>query len=114
MKTNEQKALEIAQLIEDGKGQNVAVIDVSKLNSWTDYFVIATVSSSIQWKGLHKLVKDYVKSNEMEIHVANRKMPDGDDWNLIDIGTVVVHLMTEEARNFYDLEKLWHNGVKLR
>ena len=100
--------------LEDKKGEDIKVIDISQVSPISDYFVIATVSSSIQWKGLHKLVKDYVKSNEMEIHVANRKMPDGDDWNLIDIGTVVVHLMTEEARTFYDLEKLWHNGVKLR
>lgn len=114
MKTNKEKALEIAQLMEDGKGRDVVVLDVSKLNSWTDYFVIVTVSSSVQWKGLYKIVKDYVKENDMEIHATNRKIPDGDDWNLVDIGTVVVHLMTEDARNFYDLEKLWHNGEKLR
>ncbi|AEE17196.1 ribosome silencing factor [Treponema brennaborense] len=114
MKTVQEKALEIAQLMEDGKGQNVTVLDVSKLNSWTDYFVIVTVTSSVHWKGLYKLVKDYVRDNDMEIHVTNRKTPDGDDWNLIDIGNVVVHLMTEEARSFYDLEKLWHNGERLR
>ena len=39
-KTEKEKALEIAALMEDGKGQDVTVIDVSKLNSWTDYFVI--------------------------------------------------------------------------
>ena len=46
MKTLENKAVEIAQLLEDGKGKDVTVINVSELNSWTDYFVIATVSSS--------------------------------------------------------------------
>jgi len=114
MKTEKDKALEIAQLMEDGKGRDVTVLDVSKLNSWTDFFVIVTVNSSVQWKGLYKLVKDYVKENNMEIHVTNKKLPAGDDWNLIDIGSVVVHLMSEESRNFYDLEKLWHNGEKLR
>ena len=44
-KSTKDKALEIAQLIEDGKATDVVVIDVSKLNSWTDYFVIATVTS---------------------------------------------------------------------
>lgn len=114
MKTEKEKALEIARLMEDGNGRDVAVLDVSQLSSWTDYFVIATVSSSVHWKGLYKLVKDYVKENDMAIRVTNRKVPDGDDWNLIDIGTVVVHLMTEDARSFYDLEKLWHNGERLR
>ena len=114
MKTDKEKALEIAQLMEDGKGKDVVVLDVSHLNSWTDFFVIVTVNSSVHWKGLYKIVKDYVKENDMQIHITNKKTPDGDDWNLIDIGTVVVHLMSEDARNFYDLEKLWFKGEKLR
>ena len=113
MKTLENKAVEIAQLLEDGKGKDVTVINVSELNSWTDYFVIATVSSSAHWQGLYRQVKDYVKQNDLEIHVPNRKTPDGDDWNLIDVGSIVVHLMSKEARDFYDLEKLWHAGEKL-
>ncbi len=113
MKTNKEKALEIAQLLADFKGEDVSVIDVSQLNSWTDYFVIVTINSSAHWKGLYKQVKDYVKANDMEIHVPNRKIPGGDDWNLIDIGPVVVHLMSSDARAFYDLEKLWHGGEKL-
>ena len=113
MKTTEQKALEIAQLLEDGKGRDVTVIDVSELNSWTDYFVITTITSSAHWQGLYKQVKDYVKENDLELHLTNRKSPDGDDWNLIDIGPIVVHLMSEAARNFYDLEKLWHAGKVL-
>ncbi len=114
MKTDKEKALEIAQLMEDGKGKDVVVLDVSQLNSWTDFFVIVTVNSSVHWKGLYKIVKDYAKENDMQIHITNKKTPDGDDWNLIDIGTVVVHLMSEDARNFYDLEKLWFKGEKLR
>ena len=113
MKTAKDKALEIAQLMIDFKGEDVSVIDVSKLNSWTDYFVIVTINSSTHWKGLYKQVKDYVKQNDLEIHVPNRKTPDGDDWNLIDVGNIVVHLMSKEARDFYDLEKLWHAGEKL-
>ena len=44
MKTIKEKALEIAQLMEDYKGENVTVIDVSQLNSWTDYFIIVTIN----------------------------------------------------------------------
>lgn len=110
MKTMEEKAKEIAQILEDGKGRDVKILDVSELNSWTDYFVITTVTSSAHWQGLYKQVKDYVKANDLEIHVTNKKSPDGNDWNLIDIGSIVVHLMSETARGFYDLEKLWHAG----
>lgn len=113
MKSTEQKAKELAQLMEDGKGDNVVLIDVSGLNSWTDYFVIATVNSSAHWQGLYKQVKDYIKENDLEIHLTNRKSPDGDDWNLIDLGPIVIHLMSDSARQFYDLEKLWHAGKLL-
>ncbi len=113
-KTGKDNALEIAQILEDGKAENVRVLDVSELNSWTDYFVIATIHSSAHWQGLAKQVKDYTKANDMMIHVANQKTSDGDDWNLIDIGNVVVHLMSETAREFYDLEKLWHAGAVLK
>ena len=110
MKTTEEKAREIAKLMEDGKGKEVTLLDISGLNSWTDYFVIVTVNSSAHWQGLYKQVKEYIKENDLEIHLTNKKTPDGDDWNLIDLGAIVIHLMSEQARQFYDLEKLWHNG----
>ena len=110
MKTMEEKAREIAKLMEDGKGNDVTLLDISGLNSWTDQFVIVTVTSSAHWQGLYKQIKEYIKDNDLEIHLTNRKSPDGDDWNLIDLGAIVVHLMSESARSFYDLEKLWHAG----
>lgn len=110
MKTTEEKAREIAKLMEDGRGKDVTLLDISGLNSWTDYFVIVTVNSSAHWQGLYKQVKEYIKENDLEIHLTNKKTPDGDDWNLIDLGAIVIHLMSEQARQFYDLEKLWHNG----
>ncbi len=113
MKNIEEKALEIARLMEDGKGKDVTVIDIAELNSWTDYFVIVTVNSSAHWKGLYKMVKDYVKENDLAIHLTNNKSSNGDDWNLVDVGPIVVHLMTQKARDFYDLEKLWHLGKKI-
>jgi ribosome-associated protein len=109
----EKKACEIACLMEDGKGADVVLLDISGLNSWTDYFIIVTVNSSAHWQGLYKDVKDYVKKNGLEIRLTSKKIPDGDDWNLIDAGQIVVHLMSKDARQFYDLEKLWHAAVKV-
>ncbi|HAK68589.1 MAG TPA: ribosome silencing factor [Treponema sp.] len=113
-KTDEQKALEIAALMEDGKGMDVSVLDVSGLNSWTDYFVIVTVNSSAHWQGLYKYIKEYIAENGLEIRKTVQKTSQGDDWNLIDLGNIVVHLMSAEARSFYELEKLWHAGKKLK
>lgn len=113
MKTDKEKALEIADILTDYKGADTVVLDVSELSSWTDFFVITTVNSSAHWKGLYRQVKDYAKENDLALRIPDKKLPSGDDWNLIDMGTVVVHLMTAEARSFYDLEKLWHGGKKL-
>ena len=109
-KTFEQKAVEIAKLITDGKGRDVTLLDISGLNSWADYFVIATVTSSAQQQGLAKQIKDYIKENDLEIHPTNRRSPNGEDWELIDLGNIVIHLMSEQAREFYNLEKLWFKG----
>ena len=113
-KSIKDKALELAQIMEDGKGEDVTVLDVAKLNSWTDFFIIVTVNSSEHWKGLQKEAMEYVKDNDLQVHLTHRKMSDGDDWNLIDLGPIVIHLMTKEAREFYELEKLWYAGEKLR
>ena len=112
-KTVQEKAQELARLIQAGKGDSVVLLDISELNSWTDYFVIATVSSGAQSQGIQKQIKDYIKDAGLEIHKTNKKINDGEDWNLIDLGNIVVHLMPKEAREFYDLEKLWHAGTRL-
>ena len=109
-----QQALDIAQLLEDGKAEQVTVIDVTELSSWTNFFVIATINSAAHCQGLVKQVKDFVKENELEFHQTHNKAPDGDNWNLLDIGSIVVHLMSKAAREFYELEKLWHAGKVLR
>lgn len=113
-KTLVDMALEIANLAEDNKGQNVCVLDVSKLNSWTDFFVIVTVLSGVHLRALAEKIKDYVKDTPLEIHKVNRKSPQGDEWDLIDLGPIVVHLMSRDARDFYDLENLWQAGKKIR
>lgn len=109
-KTAKEQALEIAQLVEDGKAEDVTVIEVTKLTSCADYFVIATIHSVAHWQGLAKQIKDYVKANDMQIHLTHTKTAGGDDWNVIDIGSVLVHLMSKGARKFYELENLWHAG----
>ena len=109
-KTFEQKAVEIAKLMQDGKGRDVTLIDISGLNSWADYFIIVTVTSSALQQGLAKQIKEYIRENDLEVHPTNRRTPDGEDWHLIDLGNIVIHLMSEQAREFYNLEKLWFKG----
>ena len=67
MKSMEEKAIEIAKLMVDGKGNDVTLLDISGLNSWTDYFVIVTVTSSTHWQGLYKQIKEYIKDNDIPV-----------------------------------------------
>jgi ribosome-associated protein len=100
-------AKNIALLLADHNGGDVATLDLRELGSWTDFFVVATVTSRTHTEGLIKAVKDYCKENDIEMHRGRRRLAPGDEWALMDLGTVVVHLMTKAAREFYDLERLW-------
>jgi len=101
--------IEIGKLIDSHKGNDTVVIDVSGQSSWTNYFVISTVSSMGHLKGLVRQVKNYLKEKDVNVLHRHRKIAE-DGWELIDCGFVVIHLMSEEKRGFYDLEKLWFSG----
>ena len=74
--------------------------------SWTDAFIIATVSSVGHLKGVvHQIWNELI---DLGMSVNNRhKSPGADGWELIDCGDIVIHLMSQELREFYNLEKLW-------
>jgi ribosome-associated protein len=101
-------------LLREHKGGDVAVLDMRELNGWTDFFVIATVSSHTHLMGLLRHVKDFCQEQEVEILRGRRKIAPEDEWTLIDLGTVVIHLMTEKSRAFYELERLWNTAPVIR
>jgi ribosome-associated protein len=103
-------ARDLGVLLRDHKGGNVAVLDIRALNSWTDFFVIATVSSHTHLMGLLRHVKEFCQDRDIDILRGRRKVALEDEWMLIDLGMVVVHLMTEKSRSFYELERLWNTG----
>jgi len=106
-------AVQLGKLLADYKGLDVKVLDVSGSNTWADYFIIATVSSAVHSHGLQKHVQEVIKGLGLELRPTKRKLPDGDDWVLIDLGDVIVHLMSATARSFYDLERLWFGAPDL-
>lgn len=100
-------AVGFGKMLADHKGGEVVVLDLEGLNAWTDCFVIATVTSSAHLRGLQRHVKEHAAAIDLEILRRHRKVAADDEWNLVDMGGVVVHLMTQKARAFYDLERLW-------
>lgn len=100
-------AIALGELLRDARGGNVAVMDLRSLNGWTDFFVLATVTSGAHLSGLERHVKDFSRERGIEILRRSRKPLADDEWCLIDLGYIVVHLMTEKTRAFYELERLW-------
>ena len=104
--------LDLAKLLEDHNGENTVVLDIHEQSSWTDYFVIATVTSQTHMRGIVRFVNSFLDDHSIE-PLRRRKRVDEEGWTLIDCGAFVVHLMTKENREFYELERLWYAGKKL-
>ena len=106
------KAVELGKLLDDHNAGDVVIMDMRNLNYWTDFFIIATVTSNTHLMGLERHIKDFVREEGMEILRRSRK-PEKDaeltfeEWCLLDLGSIVIHLMTDRARQFFELERLW-------
>ena len=102
----------IARILDDKLAQDILILDISKVSTMSDYFVIASASSAPQVKGLTESTREKVKELFWRI-------PKGDEtdkknrWNLLDYGDVVVHIMHQEAREIYALEKFWNHALKI-
>ncbi|GHV94092.1 hypothetical protein AGMMS50293_04120 [Spirochaetia bacterium] len=113
--TDEEAAHALGELLQEHKGADVVVLDLRKMNAWTDFFVIATASSNTHLDGLERHIKDFSLEKGIDILRRSRKPPaEGDEWRLIDLGSTVVHLMSARARDFYELERLWAQPMALR
>ena len=90
------------------KGAQIKVIKVDGLSVIADYFVIATGYSSTQVKALADEVEFRLKeAGESVSHIEGHK---NDTWILLDYVDVIVHVFSEEAREYYDLDKMWADG----
>lgn len=93
--------------LDDGKANDIRVLDVREMTSITDYMVVASGRSSRQVKALKERVLDTARVHDVRpIGVEGENVG---EWVLIDFGDVVVHAMQQETRDFFQLEKLWDN-----
>lgn len=91
--------------LDNRKAVNITTLDVRGKSSITDYMVVATATSSRHAKSLCDYVIEKVKENgQQPLGMEGQHVS---DWVLLDLGDVVVHVMTGPAREFYQLEKLW-------
>jgi ribosome-associated protein len=106
-------ALALGRILAEHNGVDVVVLDLSAQAGWTDRFVIATATSGAHLRGLERFIDEEAsKLGLARLHKST--LADDDEWLLVDLGPVVVHVMTESARAFYELEKLWFQAPSER
>jgi ribosome-associated protein len=102
----------LCALLEEHRAGDVVALDLRELHSWTDYFIIATVTSGAHKDGLLRHIKDFAGEKGLSMRKgpgkSGRAVNDG--WSLVDLGTVVIHLMSLSSRSFYELEQLWSSA----
>lgn len=100
-----------AKLAADTRCHNVTLLDVSAVSPLADFFVIATGTSGRQMR----TVADDLKALGKEHGYTHPRMDgyDSSGWVLVDFVDVVIHLFTEEARHYYDLDNLWGDAVRV-
>ena len=98
-------ALEVTRALDAKKGIDIRLLRIEKVSSLADYFLICTGSSNTHVKTLC----DYAEYTMEQLGepMLGREGHRGNSWELLDFGSVVVHVFTEEARKCYDLERLW-------
>ena len=94
----------VIEALEDIKGFDIIDLDVRKLTSITDYMIIASASSTRQTRALANNVHNKMKDLNVEI-VGIEGEGEG-DWVLVDIGDIIVHIMTPTTRAYFNLEEL--------
>ena len=104
MELEEMKQAVISAL-EDIKARDIMVLDVRKLTSMTDCMIIASADSNRQTRALSNNVQEKLKMLGEE--VLGVEGEDSGEWVLVDLGSVVVHIMQPAVREYYSLEQLW-------
>jgi ribosome-associated protein len=106
-----QLATVCAQIAADGKGEEIVVLDVRNISSFTDYFVILSGRSTRHVQALAESLEHELRSKRISSSRAEG-LSEG-KWVLLDFDDVVVHIFYHEQRDFYDLEGLWHDAPRL-
>ncbi len=111
MLTPKEIAYEVTKALDAKKGLNIKLLKIDKVSSLADYFLICTGTSNTHVKTLC----DYAEYTLEQLGepMLGREGHRGNTWELLDYGSIVIHIFTEEARKFYDLERLWSDAEQV-
>ncbi len=96
------------QALDDKKGEDIQVIDISQVSVLADYFIIANGNSESQVRALVDNVEEEL--GKAGYDMKQREGYGSGNWVLMDFGEIIVHVFDKENRLFYDLERIWRDG----
>ena len=99
----------IAAVLEDKKAIDTEIIDIKELTILADYFIICSGTSTRHVKALADAVEE--KLEELGLFKSNKEGYNSAGWILLDYGDIVVHIFKQEERDYYNIERLWADGV---
>ena len=104
-------AYQVTKALDEKKGMDIQLLKIDKVSSLADYFLICTGTSNTHVKTLC----DYAEYEMEQLGepMLGREGHRGNSWELLDFGSIVVHVFTQEAREFYALERLWADAEKI-
>jgi ribosome-associated protein len=101
----------IIHAIQEKKGENIVSLDLRKIpEAVADFFIICQANNNIQLKAIADFIEEDVKEKCLE-SPYKREGRQGQQWILIDYVNVVVHIMLQESRKFYQLEEMWSDAL---
>jgi ribosome-associated protein len=100
-----------AHCADEKKAQEILVLRLSAITEFTDYFIICSGSSTRQTQAIADEIT--VELKKVNVRPLQTEGYNTGQWILIDYGIFVVHVFTEEARKFYDLERLWRDAERV-
>ena len=98
-------AYEVTKALDAKKGMDIKLLRINDVSSLADYFLICTGTSNTHVKTLCDFAEYTLE--QLGEPMLGREGHRGNSWELLDFGSLVVHVFTEEAREFYALERLW-------
>lgn len=110
------QANEMARLaveaLEDKKAVDVRILDIGRISTLADYFIIASGTNRNQVQAMADNIEESL--GKAGYHAKQTEGYQNANWILIDYGDVVIHLFDEENRLFYDLERIWRDGQEIK
>lgn len=109
--TAESLAIRMAEVADDKRAQDIAILNMQGISVMADYFMICQGNSERQVEAIARDLKDAAQKDGIEV-----KRMEGLDkarWILIDMGDVIVHVFHKEEREYYQLEKLWGDAPRI-